>query len=78
MSKAVLISKLTGKYQATIPGPVRKALGVGHGDRIAFEVEKNRVRIRKASPLDIEYLKALEVTLREWVSPNDEDAYRNL
>ena len=71
-------SKLTRKYQATIPGQVRKALGVERGDRIAFEVENGRVQLRKAGPLDIEYLRALEPTLSEWASKHDEDAYRSL
>jgi bifunctional DNA-binding transcriptional regulator/antitoxin component of YhaV-PrlF toxin-antitoxin module len=78
MGTTVILSKLTRKYQATIPGQVRKALGVERGDRIAFEVEKNLVRLRKAGPLEIEYLKALEPTLGEWSSRNDENAYRSL
>ena len=32
-------SKLTTKYQATIPEPVRKVLHLGSGDVIAFDIE---------------------------------------
>ena len=32
-------SKLTKKYQATIPGPVRKILHLGAGDVIVFDIE---------------------------------------
>jgi len=36
------------------------------------------VRIPKAKPLDLEFLEALEKTLPEWDSDNDERAYRDL
>ena len=32
-------SKLTRKYQATIPEPVRKLLHLESGDEIAFDIE---------------------------------------
>jgi len=35
------ISKLTTKYQATIPEPIRKVLHLGAGDVIAFDIEDN-------------------------------------
>ena len=42
-----------------------------------FEEPKETVR-RKAEPLDLEFLSALEKTLSEWNSDNDERAYRDL
>ncbi len=36
------------------------------------------VKIRKAGAIDFEFAKALEGTLPEWSSENDEDAYRYL
>jgi hypothetical protein len=33
---------------------------------------------RKAEPLDLEFLSALEETLSEWSSENDDQAYRDL
>lgn len=74
-------SKLTTKCQATIPALVREALGVGPGDRIAFEIDEGEggVTLRKARPLDLAYAEALEGTLAdEWLSPEDEEAYRDL
>lgn len=73
-----LISKLTRKYQATIPAEVRKALRLSAGDAIAFDVEDGEVRLRKAGPVDLAFSRAVEGTLDEWASPEDEDAYRDL
>ena len=71
-------SKITSKYQATIPEPVRKVLHLKAGDSIAFDIEDNQIRIRKARPIDFSLAKALEQTLSEWDSATDEEAYRNL
>lgn len=71
-------SKLTGKYQATIPAPVREVLHVEAGDTIAFDIEDGQIRVRKARPLDLAFARALESTLNEWSSAADEEAYRDL
>ena len=74
----MLASRLTTKYQATIPAKVREKLGVGQGDVIAFEISGNKITLRRANPADIEYANALTTTLSEWNSRNDEAAYRDL
>ncbi|MGB4246726.1 MAG: type II toxin-antitoxin system PrlF family antitoxin [Pseudohongiellaceae bacterium] len=71
-------SKLTSRYQATIPETVRKALYLSAGDAIAFDIEDNQIRLRKAKPIDLNFAKALQSTLEEWDSPADEEAYREL
>lgn len=71
-------SKLTRKYQATIPGPVRTLLKLEAGDAIAFDLELDHVRVRRARPVDLAFAGALESTLREWNSEADEQAYRDL
>lgn len=71
-------SKLTRKYQATIPEPVRHLLHLNAGDSIAFDIEKSDVHIRKARPVDIVFTQSLEGTLNEWISEADEEAYRDL
>lgn len=71
-------SRLTRKYQATIPEPVRAVLGLDAGDTIAFDVERGTVRVRKASPVDLAFARALDDTLREWSSSADDQAYRDL
>jgi antitoxin PrlF len=76
MEKA--ITKLSSKYQTTIPEPVRNALKLGKGDFVLFEVTKDEVRIKRARPVDVAYLSALTGTLEEWAGEADEKAYRDL
>ena len=71
-------SKLTKKYQATVPAVVRKKLKLNAGDVIAFEIDDEIIKIRKARPIDIEFSSALVPTLSEWESQNDEEAYNDL
>ncbi|MGQ0530446.1 MAG: AbrB/MazE/SpoVT family DNA-binding domain-containing protein [Panacagrimonas sp.] len=73
-------SRLTVKYQATIPAPVREALGLTSGDSVVFEVrEPGVVLLRKQQPLDREYLRAVSATLEsEWLADDDEAAYATL
>ena len=77
--RAIASSRLTTKGQATIPLPVRRRLHLEPGDIVIFEEsEAETVRIRKAVPLDLEFLSALKKTLSEWNSENDDRAYRDL
>ncbi|MBL4743085.1 MAG: type II toxin-antitoxin system PrlF family antitoxin [Cycloclasticus sp.] len=71
-------SKLTKKYQATIPEPVRKLLHLKMGDEIAFDIENDGVHLRRARPVDIAFTQSLENTLSEWTTENDEEAYHDL
>ena len=77
--ESLIYSKLTSKYQATIPEKIRSILGINAGDSVAFEINQNKqVVIRKLDPIDIEFAKALEGTMSEWLSEHDEEAYRDL
>ncbi|MEC4681316.1 MAG: AbrB/MazE/SpoVT family DNA-binding domain-containing protein [Nitrospirota bacterium] len=71
-------SKLTKKYQATIPASVRQLLHLDAGDEIAFDIEDDDVRLRKARPMDLAFAQSLEGTMNEWSSGADEEAYRDL
>lgn len=71
-------SRITSKYQATIPEPVRKILHLKAGDAIAFDIEDHQIRIRKARAMDLVFVQALEGSLSEWESAADEEAYRDL
>lgn len=42
-----LASRVTARSQTTLPSGVRKALGLRAGDQIAYEIEKDRVVLRK-------------------------------
>ena len=71
-------SKLTKKYQATIPEPVRRLLHLEAGDAIAFDIEGSAVHLRKARTVDLAFAGSLEGTLSEWATEADEEAYRDL
>ena len=72
------ISKVTVKYQATIPQEVRKFLGIKQGDAVAYEIEDGEVKLRRASTFDLAYHAAVSGTLTEWDSKADDDAYGEL
>lgn len=47
MNKILGDSKLTSKYQATIPAPVRELLQLGSGDRLMFVRTHDHVLLKK-------------------------------
>ena len=72
-------SRLTSKFQATIPRDVRDALHVGAGDRIIFEIRPDMtIVVKKADGIDRSYLRSIESTLSEWNSRNDDEDFRDL
>jgi antitoxin PrlF len=77
--KRIVASKLTQKFQASIPKEVRELLKLKQGDQIVYEISSdNTVTIRKAPPMDVEFLNALESTLTEWECAEDEEGYKFL
>ena len=78
--RSAITSKLTTKCQATIPEKIRGVLNLHPGDSVVFEVNADeKVFIRKATPIDYEFVQALEGTLvSEWLSEYDEEAYNDL
>lgn len=74
-----LTAKVTSKGQTTIPKEVREALRIEPGDHIVWSVEPDGAAVvRRARPWDLDYLAAVEGTLSEWLSPADDEAYREL
>lgn len=72
-------SKITTKFQATIPRDIRKKLHIKAGDLISFEIlDDNTVIVKRARQIDKDYLDALNSTLSEWKSNEDEEAYDDL
>ena len=71
-------SKLTTKFQTTVPTQVRKVLHLQAGDMVGFEIAGNDVRLKRATPLDLAFTQALEGTLTEWSSPADDEAFKDL
>ncbi|MBI4479124.1 MAG: AbrB/MazE/SpoVT family DNA-binding domain-containing protein [Acidobacteria bacterium] len=74
----MLVSKISSKGQVTIPKKVRESLRAGPGDLLVYEVQDNRVVLRRVEPFDRAFHAALSDTLTEWSSPEDEDAFRDL
>ena len=72
------VSKLTSKYQATVPKKIRDVLSLQAGDRVAFEIVKGEVRLRKAEQIDLDYLASVESGLGEWSSREDTRAFAEL
>ena len=72
------LSKITARGQTTIPKSIREAANLGAGDVIAFEIEGNRLVVRKVMPGQDDYLQGLSEVLSEWISPKDEEAWRDL
>ena len=76
---AILMSRLTSGYRTTIPKAVADALGLSPGDPVAFDIRENgTVTMRSEARLDIEFARAIEPLLSEWMSQEDEEAYSTL
>lgn len=73
------LARVTAKGQATIPKRIRDAAHIREGDMLAFDLDSNnRITIKRIEPsVDLE-LSALQETLSEWNSPQDEEAWRDL
>ncbi len=66
-------SKLTSKYQTTIPNEIRDALNLKPGDYIGYNITERGVIVRKIAAIDLEFTQSLESTLaQEWTSKDDE------
>ena len=73
------VAKVTSKGQVTMPKSVRELLRVNTGDRVVFDPAGNdTVVLRKAQPFDRAWHEALENTLTEWASPEDDEAFGDL
>jgi AbrB family looped-hinge helix DNA binding protein len=66
------------KGQVTLPKKVREAIGVGPGDAVAYDVGKGVVTLRRLEPIDLAFHAAVESTLEEWNSKEDDEAYGDL
>ena len=72
-------SKLTTKYQTTIPKSIRHKLNLQPGDYVQFRESNGQVVVDKVSKVDTDYLQAVGATLEsEWLSSADEEAYADL
>ena len=72
------ISRVSSKGQVTLPKRVREAIGVRPGDAVAYDVNKGVVTLRRLEPIDLGFHAAVESTLAEWGSKQDDEAYGDL
>ena len=79
MDNMMELARVTAKGQATIPKRIREAAHIREGDMLAFDLDgNNRIIIRRIeSTIDSELI-ALQETLSEWNSPEDNEAWRGL
>jgi antitoxin PrlF len=69
------------KHQTTIPAEVRRALGLEAGDRVEFSIEGSTVTLRKAEPRlsdDLVFRLVQAHAMRDWDTPEDDEAFRDL
>jgi AbrB family looped-hinge helix DNA binding protein len=71
-------SRITQKHQATIAAEVRKVIDLHGGDFVKFEIHDKDIILRKVTPLDLEFTGALQKTVSEWDSEEDNKLYANL
>lgn len=71
-------SRVTSRGQTTIPSKIRKSVGIKSGDILMFIANGDRVIMKKIEPRTDEYLESISETLNEWLSPEDEEAWRDL
>ena len=72
------LARVTARGQTTIPKRIREAANLQVGDVLAFELDGNRLMVRKVTPERDEYLEGLSEVMSEWCSPEDEEAWRDL
>jgi antitoxin PrlF len=77
------MSRVTSKYQATVPADVRAALGVKAGDQISWQVDDDGdVKVRRVDDktADPKWQNATLIDSKsfgEWLSEEDEEAWRD-
>ena len=77
----MITSKLTSRSQTTIPRAVRRALGVGAGDDIAYVIDEGQVVLTRATPSRARSALPFEdpfEAFEEWHSAEDIEAFRDL
>ena len=74
----MLTSRLSSKGQLTIPKKIREIIRVSPGDVVAYEVAEGKVSLKRIEPFDTAFHAALSKTMDEWMTPEDEQAFRDL
>ncbi len=72
------VSRISSKGQVTIPKAIRESLGVRPGDLIAYEVQDDGVALRPVEAMNEAFHDYLSLTLDEWDTPIDDEAFHGL
>lgn len=72
------VAKLSARGQTTIPKSIREAVGIYVGDTLAFETDGEQVVVRKVPRGRDDTAQDLSETMGEWMSAEDEEAWRDL
>ena len=72
------VARVTAQGRTTIPKRVREAANLNAGDLLLFEVQSDRLVVRKLPAVADAYLQGVSRSLDEWKSPEDEAAWRDL
>jgi AbrB family looped-hinge helix DNA binding protein len=65
------LSALTSEGQATIPADLRRSVGLRPGDLVEFELDGDRIVLRKVPPLDHAWNTGQARVMSEWDSEED-------
>ena len=72
------LARIGARGRTTIPKSIRDAAGLHEGDVIAYEIEGDRLLVHKMVTRRHNYLHGLGAVMGEWLSPEDEKAWRDL
>ena len=70
-------SRITSKGQTTVPRAVRAALGLSAGERLAYEIDGDRVVLTRARPSANRFENPFAL-FTEWADELDCEAFDNL
>ncbi|OFW79829.1 MAG: hypothetical protein A2887_06430 [Alphaproteobacteria bacterium RIFCSPLOWO2_01_FULL_40_26] len=72
------LSKVTTKFQTSIPKEVRERLAIHAGDYITFEIRGNSATLKKVEKIDKNLLKLMQKNMQEWNSKEDDKQFSYL
>lgn len=67
----MIMGRITSKSQTTVPLAVRRALGVGPGDVIGYEINGSEVMLRRASKVSRDPFVNPYANFTEWADELD-------
>ena len=72
------VGRISARGRTVIPKSIREAAGLYVGDTLAFETDGDYVVVRKVPGERDDHARGLSETMSEWLSPEDEEAWRDL